>query len=89
MASLIVIAFSSQAKASRIFARYQEVARCYASCSFHVVSSLLLTSTQCLAAIVASIPEHTLNFKAADQASLHAAFCVALQVTSSPLLQWI
>ena len=33
-----------------------------------------------MAALVSSLPSHILSFRAADQASLHTAFCVALQV---------
>ena len=48
---------------------------------------LLSKDSKCVAALVSSLPSHILSFRAADQASLHAAFCVALQVTGFIIAQ--
>ena len=80
-ASLIVILFCSQANQSAIFACCQKIVRLHTNrIMVCVCSSLFSKVLAALGRLTASIPLHALSIRAADQATLHAAFCNALQV---------
>jgi hypothetical protein len=68
----------------RVLSTDQKVALITICCThYNLLSRLLLTISQVLGALerlMASVPAHVHSLRACDQASLHAAFCAALQV---------
>jgi hypothetical protein len=80
----ITTSFFYQAKLSTIFARFPATTRFnFNSKHNHSLMTPFFKGLAALGRLVASIPAHAQNLRACDQASLHAAICLALQVEKS------
>jgi hypothetical protein len=80
----ITTSFFYQAKHSTIFACFPAITRFnFNSKHNHSLVTPFFKGLAALGRLVASVPAHSQNLRACDQASLHAAICLALQVEKS------